>query len=40
MVNGYCSEFFKFKKGVWQGNLALPILFALGVKPGMIKLRG
>lgn len=31
-VNGYCSEFFKLKKGVRQGNLALSILFTLCIK--------
>ncbi|KAF7655318.1 hypothetical protein LDENG_00057550, partial [Lucifuga dentata] len=32
-VNGYCSEFFKLKKGVRQGSPVSPILFALCIEP-------
>lgn len=32
-VNGYCSEFFKIKRGVRQGSPAAPILFALSIEP-------
>lgn len=32
-VNGYCSEFFKIKRGVRQGNPVLPVLFAIYIEP-------
>ena len=37
---GHCSQFFKLKKGVWQGNPVTPILFALSIEPLVGLIRG
>lgn len=39
-VNGYCSDFFKLKRGVRQGNAAWAILFALCIEPLAELIRG